>query len=73
MKIETKTHTGIGNNQDRIIRKPEVREITGMSDSTVRRMEIVGRFPKRLRLGGAACGWLLSEINEWMLQRAAER
>lgn len=58
---------------DRVIRKPEARQITGMSDSTIRRLEIEGRFPKRLRLGGAACGWLLSEVNEWLQQRAAAR
>lgn len=60
-------------NTDRIIRKPEARQITGMSESTIRRLEIEGRFPKRLRLGGAACGWLLSEVNAWLHQRAAER
>ena len=62
--------------EDRIIRKPEVRQITGMSDSTIRRLEIEGRFPKRLRLGGSggsACGWLLSEVYAWLRQRAAAR
>ncbi len=60
-------------NTDRIIRKPEARQITGMSESTIRRLEIEGRFPKRLRLGGSACGWLLSEVSAWLQQRAAER
>lgn len=59
--------------EDRVIRKPETRKITGMSDSTIRRLELEGRFPKRLRLGGSACGWLLSEINAWLQERAAAR
>jgi len=59
--------------EDRVIRKPETRKITGMSDSTIRRLEIEGRFPKRLRLGGSACGWLLSEVNAWLQERAAAR
>lgn len=60
-------------NPDRIIRKPEARQITGMSDSTIRRLEIEGQFPKRLRMGGSACGWLLSEVVAWLQQRAAAR
>jgi len=59
--------------EDRVIRKPETRQITGMSDSTIRRLELEGRFPKRLRLGGSACGWLLSEVNAWLQERAAAR
>jgi prophage regulatory protein len=58
---------------DRVIRKPEARQITGMSDSTIRRLELEGRFPKRMRLGGSACGWLLSEVNQWLAERAAAR
>lgn len=58
---------------DRIIRKPEARQITGMSDSSIRRLECEGRFPKRVRLGGRACGWLLSEVNQWLQQRAGAR
>lgn len=58
---------------DRIVRKPELFGIVGMSDTSVWRMEAAGQFPKRLRLGGSACGWLLSEINEWLAERAAAR
>ncbi len=58
---------------DRVARKPEVFRITGMSDTTIWRMEQEGKFPKRLRLGGSACGWLLSEVSAWLQQRASER
>jgi prophage regulatory protein len=59
--------------EERIIRKPEARQITGLSDPTIYRLEKEGRFPKRLRLGGSACGWLLSEVNDWLRQRAEAR
>lgn len=59
--------------QDRIVRKPEAQALAGLHASSIRRLELEGRFPKRIRLGGKACGWLLSEINEWLRQRAAER
>jgi prophage regulatory protein len=59
--------------RQRIIRKPELLNMIGLSDPTVWRMEKEGRFPKRLRLGGNSCGWLESEILEWLDNRAAAR
>jgi len=59
--------------RERIIRKPELLNMIGLSDPTVWRMEKDGKFPKRLRLGGNSCGWLESEINGWLAERAAAR
>jgi len=59
--------------KERIIRKPELLNMIGLSDPTVWRMEKDGKFPKRLRLGGNSCGWLISEINTWLADRAAAR
>jgi len=58
---------------NRVLRKPEVQHITGLSDPTIWRLEKAGRFPKRLRLGGNSCGWLASEVDDWINLRAAER
>ena len=58
---------------DRILRKPECLHRVGLSDPTVWRLEKKGQFPRRLRLGGNSCGWLESEVNEWMKARAAAR
>jgi len=60
-------------NTERIIRKPELLRIIGLSDCTVWRMEKEGRFPLRIRLGGNSTGWLLSEVEAWIAARAAER
>lgn len=57
----------------RIIRKPELIAMLGLSDPTIWRMEKAGRFPKRLRLGGNSCGWLQSEVDAWIQAKAAER
>lgn len=62
-----------GKTTQRIIRKPELLNILGLSDPTVYRMEKAGRFPKRLRLGGNSCGWLQSEVDGWISERAAAR
>lgn len=58
---------------DRVIRKPELLAIIGLSDPTIWRLEKVGKFPIRLRLGGNSCGWLESEVMAWLRGRASER
>jgi prophage regulatory protein len=55
------------------MRKKEVLAIVGLSDVSVWRQEQVGTFPRRIRLGGNSVGWLKSEIDGWLEQRAAER
>lgn len=56
----------------KILRKKDVREITGLGDTTLWRLEKLGKFPVRLRLGGAV-GWLEEEVAAWIEDRAAER
>jgi len=53
----------------RIIRKPQVTEITGLSPSTYRRLELVGQFPKRIKLSKAAVGWVESDVLAWVESR----
>lgn len=60
-------------NRQRIMRKPEVLNMTGLSDPTIWRMERAGSFPKRLRLGGNSCGWLESEVTGWLNDRMEAR
>lgn len=59
--------------KERILRKPELLNMIGLSDPTIYRMEKAGKFPKRLRLGGNRCGWLQSEVTDWLHGRAAGR
>lgn len=54
-----------------IIRKKEVCRATGLSYSTIYRLEKMGRFPRRRRLGDWAVGWVVREIEEWIHQRHA--
>ena len=58
---------------DRIMREREVFATTGRSRAQRWRDERAGRFPKRLRLGPNAVGWLASEIQGWISARAGER
>ena len=51
---------------ERIIRTKELLEITGLSRTTIWRMEKAGTFPKRVNLGEASVGWRYSEVSEWI-------
>lgn len=58
---------------ERLIRKPELSSMIGLSDATIWRMEKSGRFPKRIRIGGNSVGWLQTEVMKWLKARADER
>lgn len=44
-----------------------------VSNSTLLRWEARGRFPRRIRMAGTSVAWLLSEVEDWVTARAAER
>jgi len=52
--------------QCKIIRKKELLNLIGLSDTTVWRLERKGKFPKRLRLGPKSVGWLYKDIISWI-------
>lgn len=51
---------------DRLLRFPEVFVRTGLSESTIRRREVNGTFPRRVTLGPRAIGWYESDIADWV-------
>lgn len=59
--------------QDVFIRWPQVRAITGLSRSTVWRLESAGRFPRRRQLGANSVGWLEGEVEQWARSRPTFR
>ncbi|MBA3012340.1 MAG: AlpA family phage regulatory protein [Proteobacteria bacterium] len=58
---------------DRVLRKPEVLNLTGVSACSLWRWEKVGSFPKRIALGPNSCGWLESEVQQWISDKASKR
>ena len=58
---------------ERVIRKPELKGMLGLSDTTIWRLERAGKFPKRLQMGGNSVGWLHSEVIQWLVRKAGER
>lgn len=53
----------------RILRKEEVADRTGLSKTTIWRLERDGDFPPRRRLGSNSVGWVEAEIDEWLKNR----
>ncbi|MBC2713983.1 MAG: AlpA family phage regulatory protein [Desulfobacteraceae bacterium] len=56
-------------NLPRILRKPQIKKVTALSDPTIWRLEKAGKFPKRLQLGDNSVGWLEHEVLEWIASR----
>ena len=50
-------------------RLTDVKVLTRLSRQTIDRLERAGDFPKRIRLGRAAVGWDLVEVQEWLSSR----
>jgi predicted DNA-binding transcriptional regulator AlpA len=55
---------------DRIIRAKEVQDLTGLSRTTLWRMENREDFPRRVGLGGNLVGWRWSEVRQWIDERS---
>ena len=58
---------------DRIISKIELLTLVPYGFAQITRMEKAGLFPRRIKLGPNRIGWLLSEIQAWILERKQER
>ena len=45
-----------------------LQEITGLSRTTIWRLENKGQFPRKVTLSANSVGWRLSEVREWVKQ-----
>ena len=50
----------------KILRRREVEARTGFARSTIYLKVSQGEFPKPIKLGARAVGWLEGEIEEWL-------
>ena len=50
----------------RTIRRKELRDRTGLSNSQIDRMEASGQFPARVRLSERTVAWVEGEIDAWL-------
>ena len=54
---------------DRILRRAEVLQVCGISQSTLYEMMSRGTFPPSVRIGVRSVGWRESQIVEWLESR----
>ena len=52
-----------------ILRLPQVCERIGLSRSMIYQLEAEQRFPRRIKIGLRAVGWIESEVQAWLTQR----
>ena len=50
-------------------RLAEVERVSGLSRSSIYRLEAGGKFPQRLKLGPRAVGWPRAAVHEWCANR----
>jgi len=55
--------------QDQVIRWPAVKAMTGLSRSTIWRLESTNAFPPRRQISNNCVGWLEAEVLTWMKSR----
>lgn len=56
-------------NIERFLRRSEVIERVGLSDTTIYNLEINGNFPKRIALTPRCVAWRESEVQAWIESR----
>ena len=52
-----------------MLRLPQVRLTTGLSRSMIYQLEADRRFPRRLKIGVRAVGWVEGEVQDWLADR----
>lgn len=57
------------NDRSNIARPRDLPTLTGLSRTTIWRLERAGDFPKRIRLSAGAVGYRVSEIQVWLDSR----
>ena len=58
---------------DRFMRLPEVKKITGVSGGTIYNWMHKGTFPKSMSLGPQIVVWLASDVDKWLKEKIEKR
>jgi prophage regulatory protein len=64
-----KDSSSVANAQFRVLRLPQVCEVTGLRRSMIYQLEAEQRFPRRIKIGVRAVGWIQGEVHQWVAQR----
>jgi prophage regulatory protein len=61
----------MANFQQKLLRLPQVKTITGLSKSTIYSRISDCSFPKQIPLGSRTVVWLESDIQKWIIEQVA--
>lgn len=56
---------------NKIVRMKQAKDLTGLSRSSIYLKMNAGDFPKSMKLGERAMGWLLADIQAWIDSRVS--
>ena len=76
-RVSGPTPGGVAHGLDRVLtlkllRFPTVRERTGLSRSTIWRLERCGDFPKHRRISANAVAWVEDEVLSWIQSKVGD-
>ena len=57
----------------KLIRLPDVEQLTGLKKSTLYALSAKGEFPKVIKLTERSSAWLMSEVEQWINTRISAR
>lgn len=55
----------------RFLRLPEVKQLTGLSKSSIYRLMAEGAFPRQIGIGARLVVWSEQHIHQWMQEQMA--
>ncbi len=58
--------------QVQMLRLPDVCKVTGLRRSWIYQLEAEKRFPRRIKIGQRAVGWIEGEVQAWLLGRVEQ-
>jgi prophage regulatory protein len=57
------------NPPDRLLRLPQVEQLTGLRRSALYQRITAGTFPRQVKIGARACAWSENAVREWVNQQ----
>ena len=57
----------------RILKLPQVEEVTGLRRDSIYRLAREGKFPRPIKLSEKSSGWIEHEVQAFLDERIAER
>jgi prophage regulatory protein len=61
----------MNNLQNKLLRLPQLKSITGLSKSTIYARISEGTFPKQIPLGPRLVVWVEADIQKWIAEQVA--